>query len=323
MALFKPVKKPVIRQAAREGPASSPLRPRYAPMMPPCSAACPIGCDVRGWVSGIGDGESLELAWRRITARNPFPAVTGRLCTHPCENSCYRAAREGAVAVCELERRVGDYGIAQGLKFTRTKELPARIAVLGGGPAGFSAAYHLARRGYRVTVCQPSGAANGALREAGADVVDAEIARIIDLGVKVKSVGAEPGFDATVNTQDLEAADIVSAIARGIAEAETADARLRGVAVQKPTRRSVIARERIKLDWYPAAARLATDDTVAEARRCMACGTCMACGNCWMYCSHSGFEKLPGGKRYRLKLDACNGCKKCADECPSGYIEMV
>ena len=229
-----------------------------------------------------------------------------------------------------LERFVGDYGIAHGLRFSQPKELPARVAVLGGGPAALAAAYHLARRGYHVTVFEASGSLGGAMRAVETEVVDAEIGRILELGIDVRYDAAQPdtGHDAVIPADTLENASLAVAIAQGMAEAESVDARLRGIAVQKPAPRPPVGRERIKLAWYPGAARLEADNPapesiLAEARRCMSCGMCMACGNCWMYCSHGGFEKLPAGRRYRLKLDLCNGCRKCAEECPSGYIDMV
>lgn len=312
MALFKAVKKPVIRQAASEGPASSALRPRYAPKAAPCSVACPIGCDVRGALQSIAGGATLETAWRIVTARNPFPAMTASLCTHPCEAQCHRQAKDAAVSIHSVERLLGEYAVAQRLQFTRPKPLGKHVAIVGTGPAGLSAAYHLARRGYSVTVfgIEP-------------EFSDPEIRRILDLGVEVRSRDREgvEGFGAVLDIPEAEA-DFALSIANGLHEAEGADARLRGITASKPTPRPAVARERIKLAWYPAAAP-APDNILAEARRCMSCGMCMSCGNCWMYCSHSGFEKLPGGRRYRLTLDACNGCKKCAEECPSGYIDMV
>jgi NADPH-dependent glutamate synthase beta subunit-like oxidoreductase len=339
MALFKPVKKPLIRQQASQGPGASALRPRYAPKAPPCSTACPIGCDVRGWINAIGEGEadgrtpeqSWEMAWKKITAHNPFPAVTGRLCDHPCEAACHRGLREdGAVAVRELERFVGDYGAAQGLRFARPKPLAATVAVVGAGPAGLAAAYHLARRGYRVTVFDPAAVPGGAMRAAG-EIVDAEIGRIVDLGVELRCNAAGPAeaCDHVLPTGSLEDDSLATAISHGAVAADALDARVRGAAVTKAAPRPPAGQERIRLDWYPAAPRLeasgspAPEQIVAEARRCMSCGTCMACGNCWMYCGHGGFEKLPAGRRYRLKLDLCDGCGKCAEACPAGYIDMA
>ena len=323
MALFKAVKKPVIRQAASEGPASSALRPRYAPKAAPCSTACPIGCDVRGALQSVAEGGSFETAWRILTARNPFPSMTGRLCEHPCQTPCHRQAKDGAVSIQSIERFLGDWAVEERLQFTRPKQLRQRVAVLGAGPAGLSAAYHLARRGYTVAVfgVEP-------------ELSDPEIRRILELGVTISSLAVpDASFAATLDTAALESAGFAESIANGMHEAEAADVRLRGITVARPAPRPPVARERIKLSWYPAALPLdavagptapaAPDPILAEAKRCMSCGMCMFCGNCWMYCSHSGFEKLAGGRRYRLTPDACNGCKKCADECPSGYIDMV
>ena len=68
---------------------------------------------------------------------------------------------------------------------------------------------------------------------------------------------------------------------------------------------------------------LSEADALAEAKRCMSCGMCMDCETCWMYCTNNCFVKLPKGEHYKIKLELCNGCKKCAEECPCGYIEMV
>jgi NADPH-dependent glutamate synthase beta subunit-like oxidoreductase len=365
MALFKAVKKPVIRQGTQGGEVSN-QRPRYSPKPSPCGSACPVGEDVRGWLTTVGDAEAegrsndqaMEMAWQRITGRNPFPSVSGRVCSHPCEDLCHRSLKEGAVAIRDVERVVGDFGIRRGLKYARPRPLTSNVVVVGAGPAGLSAAYHLARRGYPVTVLERSGKPGGAICSGSvesplpAEIVDAEIQRILDLGVvlrcdcediEIDRLRAE--FKAVVLASDgAEAADaggvfiaceagdlagVTTGISNGLTAAENVDAYLRGVSVQKSVARSLVGADCIKLSWYKEAPRqkavdgFTEDQAREEAKRCMSCGMCMACGNCWMYCSSGGFEKLPKGRRYKLKLELCNGCKKCADSCPSGYIEMV
>jgi formate dehydrogenase (NADP+) beta subunit len=68
---------------------------------------------------------------------------------------------------------------------------------------------------------------------------------------------------------------------------------------------------------------LSQDDAVEEAKRCMSCGMCMDCESCWMYCTNNCFIRLPKGEHYNIKMDLCNGCKKCAEGCPTGYLELI
>jgi len=125
MPLFKEVKKPVIRTSTA-GAEISPLRPRYAEKTPPCVGNCPNGADIRGWLTTFAQAEAygrtneqaLEMAWRKITEKNPFPAVCGRVCPHPCEANCNRAKKDGAVAINALERFIGDFGISKDLKLS-------------------------------------------------------------------------------------------------------------------------------------------------------------------------------------------------------------
>jgi NADPH-dependent glutamate synthase beta subunit-like oxidoreductase/Pyruvate/2-oxoacid:ferredoxin oxidoreductase delta subunit len=132
------------------------------------------------------------------------------------------------------------------------------------------------------------------------------------------------------------------AIGQGRFAAEAIDARLRGRELSKPDKVETIGPDKVKLDWYKPADRherthvpvadrgmdteveigLAEEDVVPEAQRCMSCGMCMDCETCWMYCTNNAFERLPKGEHYRVKLEVCNGCKKCADACPCGFIEM-
>ncbi len=199
MPLFKQVKKPVIKATSGAGAEISPLRPAYVAKAPPCSGGCPSGADIRGWLTTIAQAEAYgrtneeayRIAWGIITDRNPFPAVCGRVCPHLCEDACNRRAKDGAVSINALEQFVGDFGIAQGLELSHltSEKRTEPIAVIGAGPAGLSCAYQLARRGYPVTVFEAFSQPGGMLRygipkyRLPRDVLDAEIQRILDLGV--------------------------------------------------------------------------------------------------------------------------------------------
>ncbi len=178
-----------------------------------CRHACPAGVDIRGYVQCLSGGGSLEEAWRIVTQTNPFPAVTGRVCPHFCEEGCNRVYHDGALNLGGLERAVGDYGIEQGLAFEAPqKRLRYKVAVVGAGPSGMSCAYQLARRGYKVSVYEASPMAGGMLRWAIPDyrlpeaVVVSEIQRILDLGVKLKT-GVTLGDEVTLASlrQDFDA----------------------------------------------------------------------------------------------------------------------
>jgi NADPH-dependent glutamate synthase beta subunit-like oxidoreductase/Pyruvate/2-oxoacid:ferredoxin oxidoreductase delta subunit len=547
MGLFKEVKKPVIRSVVAGASEISPLRPRFAPKAPPCASGCPNGNEVRELLViiaqakdyGLTREQAFERVWNRIVERNPFPAVTGRICPHPCETACNRNAKDGPVAFNAIERMIGDFGIAHKLKLSRMaiQARAERVAVIGAGPAGLSCAYQLVRRGYAVTVFETLNEPGGMLRygipsfRLPREVVEAEIARILDLGVELKcncavgkdisleqlrqeyaavftGIGAQegiklglPGEDAPnvlsgigllkrvhggeqinvgkkvvvvgaggtacdvarlskrlgahvtmvalemtapkseaesaqeegvrieypavpleilrrnghasgvrlirVRPQptaddtshavpiagsefDLEADSVIVAvrqqldfrgletlingngwikadewgrtalddifaggdgtgigiaavaIAQGRLAAEGIDARFQGRELEKAPAPPAIPTEKLKLEWYPAAPRhegqrvsvaerelgvevdrgLTEDEVLEEAKRCMSCGMCMDCETCWMYCSNNCFVRLPKGEHCKIKLEVCNGCKKCAEACPSGYIEM-
>ena len=140
--------------------------------------------------------------------------------------------------------------------------------------------------------------------------------------------------DGEVAELDARVANTISpAIAQGRAVAEAIDAFLRGRKPETRTAPPVIKAERMKLEWYPAAPPhpdvpaalqlgLTEAELLEEAKRCMSCGMCMDCETCWMYCSANCFAKLPKGEHYKIKLELCNGCKKCAEVCPCGYIDL-
>jgi NADPH-dependent glutamate synthase beta subunit-like oxidoreductase/Pyruvate/2-oxoacid:ferredoxin oxidoreductase delta subunit len=551
MPLFKEVKKPVIRATSAAGAEISPLRPRYAEKSPPCMGHCPNGADIRGWLTTLAQAEAygrtneqaLEIAWRKITDRNPFPAVCGRVCPHPCEANCNRKNKDGAVAINALERFVGDFGISKNLKLTRLSDEnhTQKIAIIGSGPAGLSCAYQLSRRGYPVTVFEAFSQPGGMLRygipryRLPRNVLDAEINRILELGVELRcecavgndisyeqlkqgfsavfvGIGAHKGLKLGVSGEDasnvftgteflnransgeqvpvgakvvvigggdtaidaarvskrlgadvtilyrrtraempaiapeiegaleegvaieflaapvevlrnngtavgvrcvrmelgppdasgrprpvpkpgtefdLEATAIIAAISQepdfgpvgelrngknwiktdewgltsssgvyaggddvelalvataifqGRLAAEAIAVHLQG---ENPAKPPVLpAADKVKLEWYKEAVRnerqhisveqrsieaeietgLSEAQALEEAKRCMSCGRCMDCETCWMYCTNNCFVRLPKGEHYKIKMEVCNGCKKCAEACPCGYIDLI
>jgi len=187
-------------------------RPEYVDRLPPCNAACPAGEDIQGWLAHAEAGD-YEDAWRALTANNPLPAVMGRVCYHPCETACNRAQIDEAVGINSVERFLGDVAIARGWAFDKPKsETGKRALVVGAGPAGLSAAYHLRRLGHAVTIREAGPLAGGMMRfgipkyRLPRDVLDAEVRRIADTGVdivlnsKVDDIEAamrEGGFDAS------------------------------------------------------------------------------------------------------------------------------
>lgn len=166
-------------------------RPMWVDATAPCRAACPAGEPIAHWIERARAGD-LAGAWSLIREENPFPAVTGRVCAHPCESACHRTGVDGAVAINALERWVGDWGLRHGT-VEPAEPLPGRVAVVGGGPAGLTCAYHLARFGHRVTIIEAGAELGGLLRygipayRLPRAVLDGEIERIVALGVTVET----------------------------------------------------------------------------------------------------------------------------------------
>ena len=186
-------------------------RPVYVDRLPPCNGACPAFEDIQGWLYEAEEG-NYEAAWRLLMRANPLPAVMGRACFHPCETSCNRVQIDEAVGINAVERFLGDRAIAQGWRVpVAHRPTGQRVLVVGSGPAGLSAAYHLALLGHAVEVHEAAPLAGGMLRygipqyRLPRDVVDAEVARIAAMGVtfvlssRVEHVGptmAAGHFDA-------------------------------------------------------------------------------------------------------------------------------
>jgi len=166
-------------------------RPLYVDRLPPCNHACPAGENIQGWLYHAESGD-YEAAWRVLTEDNPMPAVMGRVCYHPCETSCNRASVDEAVGINSVERFLGDEAIKRGWKFAAPAAATGkRVLVVGAGPSGLSAAYQLRRRGHDVKIVEAGPLAGGMMRfgipkyRLPRDVLDAEVQRILDLGVEL------------------------------------------------------------------------------------------------------------------------------------------
>jgi NADPH-dependent glutamate synthase beta subunit-like oxidoreductase len=181
--------------------------PTYIQSTPPCQGSCPAGEDIRGYLAIVrgtekvpngADGKPVmpwqEYAWRRLTEANPFPSVMGRVCPAPCESGCNRNEVEDHVGINSVEHFLGEYAIANKLKFNKPNVASSgkKVAVLGGGPAGLSVAYQLTLKGHDVTIFDEHEFLGGMMRygipgfRTPRDVLDAEIQRILDLGVKTR-----------------------------------------------------------------------------------------------------------------------------------------
>ena len=166
-------------------------RPVYVQRLPPCNNACPAGENIQGWLYEAESGD-YAAAWRTLVEENPFPATMGRICFHPCETHCNRVQVDEAVGINAVERFLGDYALSHGLTLPPPRaDTGHRVLVVGAGPAGLSAAYHLRRMGHQVRLVDSSAQLGGMMRygipayRLPRDVLDAEIARIVDMGVEV------------------------------------------------------------------------------------------------------------------------------------------
>ncbi len=200
----------LLHGRSRAGPVRE-QRPLYVDLLPPCNAGCPAGENIQAWLAHAEAGRH-EQAWRQLTADNPMPAIHGRVCYHPCESACNRAELDSAVSIHAVERFLGDLALERGWSFGQPPGRSGkRVLVIGAGPSGLSAAYHLARLGHEVEI-RDAGEQPGGMMRYGIpayrmprDILDGELSRIAALGVRitcghrVEDLDAERrdgGFDA-------------------------------------------------------------------------------------------------------------------------------
>jgi formate dehydrogenase beta subunit len=166
-------------------------RPVYVDLLPPCNSACPAGENIQAWLAHAQSGR-YEEAWQVLVQDNPMPAIHGRVCYHPCEDGCNRNKIDATVSIHAVERFLGDMAREKGWS-PRVKSRPSgkRVLVIGAGPSGLSAAYHLAQRGHQVEIHEAGPVAGGMMHfgipsyRLPRNVLREEIQRIESVGVKI------------------------------------------------------------------------------------------------------------------------------------------
>ncbi len=199
--------------------------PTYVHKTPPCQGSCPSGHDIRGWLTiarGMdkpADGSPWqEYAFKRMTMSNPFPSVMGRVCPAPCEDGCNRNEVEDPIGINSVEQFVGDWALEHKLSLLEAgKSTGKKVAIIGGGVAGMSAAYFLRLKGHDCTIFEEYAELGGMAvfgipgYRTPREVLEGEISRIIDLGVEVK-LNTRVGKDVKVEQLEKDYDAILWAI---------------------------------------------------------------------------------------------------------------
>ncbi|GEM_PF-35207 len=275
----------LLHEHGRGGPFRT-QRPVYVDLLPPCNAQCQAGENVQAWLADVEAGR-YEQAWRSLVMDNPFPAIEGRVCYHPCEGACNRGKLDEAVSIHAVERFLGDLALEQGWTLPMAPARSGkRVLVIGAGPSGLSAAYHLARRGHEVEV-RDAGPEPGGMMRYGIpayrlprDVLKAELERIWALGPRivcghrVEDLEAERGegaFDAVFVAVGAQLSRRVDIPARDAARILDAVSFLRDVAKgERPAlgrRVAVYGGGNTAMDAARTARRLGAEDALVIYRR--------------------------------------------------------
>jgi NADPH-dependent glutamate synthase beta subunit-like oxidoreductase len=261
-------------------------RPVYVDRLPPCNATCPAGENIQQWLFHAEEGH-YEAAWRVLTRDNPLAAIMGRVCYHPCEGACNRGQLDESVGINAVERFLGDEATRRGWQFDPVAtDSGKRVMVVGSGPAGLSAAYHLRSKGHAVVIFEAESAAGGMMRygipqyRLPRDVLDSDVQRIVDMGVElrlgqrvedIQATMQREGFDACflgVGSQIGKRAYIPAGDARKITDAVAVLHQMEGE--QKPLlgRRVVVyGGGNTAIDVARTARRLGAEESVIVYRR--------------------------------------------------------
>jgi NADPH-dependent glutamate synthase beta subunit-like oxidoreductase len=188
------------------------FRPVYRDKTPPCNHACPTGEQIQKYLDHVKHDRYLD-GYLTITEDNPMPSVTGRVCYHPCETACNRAAHDEPIGIRGVERFLGDYGLKLAENPVK-RDLPPlngkTVAIVGSGPGGLGCAYHLRRKGYASVIFEALDKPGGMLR-AGIpawhlpeEILDAEVAKLLDLGgIEIKCGARVGGAEGELRLDEL------------------------------------------------------------------------------------------------------------------------
>ena len=265
-------------------------RPVYVDLLPPCNHACPAGENIQQWLYHAEEGQGsggYEAAWRQIMQDNPLPAIMGRVCYRPCETACNRAQVDAPVGINSVERFLGDEAIRQGWTVPVTApDTGKRVLIVGAGPSGLSAAYHLRLLGHQVTLRDSAVWAGGMMRfgipayRLPRDILDAEVGRILAMGVTweggqqvtdLEAAMVDGGFDAAflaVGAQRGKRAYIPAGDSARILDAVTLLHSMEGAERPQLGRRvAVYGGGNTAMDAARTARRLGATDAVVVYRR--------------------------------------------------------
>ena len=186
-------------------------RPVYLNRQAPCNNACPAGENIQQWLY-LAEESRYEDAWRQIMQDNPFPAIMGRVCYQPCEGACNRGQLDESVGINSVERFLGDQALMYRWQIEPGPATGKKVMIVGAGPGGLSAAYHLRRLGHAVTVFEASAKPGGLIRygipkyRMPREKLNGEIARLVEMGIEIR---CNTRVDDLLGTRDAGSFDAV------------------------------------------------------------------------------------------------------------------